>query len=143
MDEVRSLSNIFNVGYMLGKFLNKIETADLNERQKSQRDVKNFVKIKTIDVLDQLEALNEELKRINISEETQKDIEDYKNQIIKKHGKFLEEDETKSTLMLRKITTKIKVKRQKMRNISLEEVKELILNLKMWKDRITIELGKL
>ncbi len=143
LEKTRSLEVIFNLGCILGDFSKSIEVANLSERQEAYSVLRKFVKIKVLLVLEQLKEVNEGLAYLDISKETQKDIELFSNQLTEKYGIKLEEEKKQEELLLTKLKTKIKTRKKEKITLKHEDIKELSPKLNIWKDRIKIELNRL
>ena len=145
MGQLKMKSNeiLFILGHKLGELSREIELViETAERQ----DKREKHQIKVTRVYESLKYLIDELALLGISDEIQKDITVYMNLLAKNYSeiknRISEENiqEFESEMIVSKIKRRM---RRKNRNLKLEEVKELHQKIKIWKDRITIELSRL
>ncbi|MFX0211550.1 MAG: hypothetical protein ACFFDT_36570 [Candidatus Hodarchaeota archaeon] len=95
---------------------------------------------------DSLRYILGELILLDVSEEIQKDISLYINQLAKNYSEIKRKTDEKKDQNSEKemIVSKLKWKMsRKDRDLKLNEVRDLGMKLKIWKDRITIELSRL
>jgi len=140
---MKSNEILFILGHKLGELSREIELViETAERQ----DKREKHQIKVTRVYESLKYLIDELALLGISDEIQKDITVYMNLLAKNYSeiknRISEENiqEFESEMIVSKIKRRM---RRKNRNLKLEEVKELHQKIKIWKDRITIELSRL
>ncbi|MFX0124737.1 MAG: hypothetical protein ACFFAE_13995 [Candidatus Hodarchaeota archaeon] len=133
---------LFILGHKLGELSREIELVieTAPRQQKSERH-----QIKVVRVYEALRYILNELEELEISDEIQKDFSFYMNNLAKNYSEIknkiaLEEDQDfKEEMIVSKLKRRI---RRKNRDLKLEEVKEFHQKLKIWKDRITVELSK-
>ncbi|MHA2203786.1 MAG: hypothetical protein ACW991_08860 [Candidatus Hodarchaeales archaeon] len=137
-----SRHEVFILGHKLGELSREIELViETAEREvKSERH-----HIKVLRVYESLRYILDELTQLGISDEIQKNITVYMNNLGKSYSeiKFKIEEEEDQVFEDEMIVSKLKRKlRRKNRDLKLEEVKEFHQKIKIWKDRITIELSR-
>lgn len=133
---------VFILGHKFGELSREIEIViETAEReQKSERH-----QIKVLRVYESLRYTLDELIQLGISDEIQKDIAVYMNNLAKSYSEIKnkieeeEDQEFESEMIVSKLKRKL---RRKNRDLKLVEVKEFYQKLKIWKDRITIELSR-
>ncbi|UCG04145.1 MAG: hypothetical protein JSW11_09190 [Candidatus Heimdallarchaeota archaeon] len=133
---------LFILGHKLGELSREIELVV----ETAQRDEKSErLQIKVIRVYEILKYIHNELIQLEISNEIQKDIEAYMSTLAKNYSEIKDkiDREESQDFENEMIVSKIKRKmRRKNRDLKLETVKEFHEKLKIWKDRITIELSR-
>lgn len=133
---------VFIVGHKLGELSREIElvieTAEREEKGERHQ-------IKVLRVYESLKYLLDELKKMGISDEIQKDITIFINTLAKSYSeiKIKIEEEENQEFEEEMIVSRLKRRlRRKNKDLKLDEVKEFHQKIKIWKDRITIELSK-
>jgi CCR4-NOT transcriptional regulation complex NOT5 subunit len=132
---------VFIVGHKLGELSREIELV-IETAEREERSGRHQIKV--LRVYESLRYLLDELIKMGLSEDIQKDITVFINNLAKSYSeikhKIEEEDQEFEEEM---IVSKLKKRfRRKNKDLKLEEVKEFHQKLKIWKDRITIELSK-
>ncbi len=139
---IRNRHEVFILGHKLGELSREIELViETAEReQKSERH-----QIKVLRVYESLRYILDELIQLGISDEIQKDITVYMNNLAKLYSEIknkIEEEEDQGfedEMIVSKLKRKL---RRKNKDLKLEEVKEFHQKIKIWKDRITVELSR-
>jgi hypothetical protein len=122
-----------NIGYKLGELSRQIEMVIETANKSRSRE---RLHIEVFRVNEGLKFILDELKLSNTSETIQNDIEEYLKETIN-----LNMDE-KSGMILGKLKKKL-ADRKYRSNLKIDEVKELDLKLKIWRDKLTSELNAL
>ncbi|MFX1283134.1 MAG: hypothetical protein ACFFB5_05740 [Promethearchaeota archaeon] len=134
---------LFILGHKLGELAREIELVTETAQRTEKRERHQ---IKVIRVYDSLRYILDELTLLEVSEEIQKDISLYINQLAKNYSEIKRKIEESQDQDSEKemIVTRLKRKMsRKNRDLKLDEVRNLGMKLKIWKDRITIELSRL
>ncbi|MFX1506858.1 MAG: hypothetical protein ACFFDC_12210 [Promethearchaeota archaeon] len=132
---------VFILGHKLGELSRDIELV-IETAEREERGEKHHIKV--LRVYESLRYLLDELNKLEISDEIQKDITVFINNLAKSYSeikyKIEEEDqEFENEMIVSKLKRRL---RRKNKDLKLEEVKEFHQKIKIWKDRITIELSK-
>ncbi|WP_455463325.1 hypothetical protein [Candidatus Hodarchaeum mangrovi] len=127
---------VLNIGFKLGEIVREvelvIETAPKRSRER--------IHIELFRVYEGLRYVLDELKVLNCSSEVQFEIESYLDQLSGR--KLSKESINDEKRLLTKVKEKLR-ERSFSSKLKIEEVKELQLKLKIWRDRISGDLGRL
>ncbi|MFW9904823.1 MAG: hypothetical protein ACFFFH_10865 [Candidatus Thorarchaeota archaeon] len=133
---------VFIIGHKLGELSREIELV-VETAEREERGGRHQIKV--LRVYESLRYLLDELNKMGISEEIQKDITVFINNLAKFYSeiKYKIEEEENQEFEDEMIVTKLKRRlRRKNKDLKLEEVKEFHQKIKIWKDRLTVELSK-
>lgn len=126
--------NAFNIGYKLGSLSRHLEIVIETANSKSSKEK---FQIEVYRIFECLKYVLDELEELNILDKVQNDLSSYLNQLTGLDSKE-EQKEFKRSMVLSKVKKKITDHRLRSdRVLKPQEVAELNLKLKMWKDRIT------
>lgn len=134
---------LFILGHKLGELSREIELV-IETAQRTQKKQRHQIKV--LRVYDSLRYVLNELTLLKVSEEILKDLASYLNMLAKNYSEIKRKTEEKQNQDFEKemIVTKLKRKMsRKNRDLKLDEVKDLGMKLRIWKDRITLELSRL
>ncbi|MHA2245895.1 MAG: hypothetical protein ACXADY_13105 [Candidatus Hodarchaeales archaeon] len=112
------------------------------------RDQEKKTKIKVLFVFESLKYILEELTKLDITDDLLEDITSYLDLLTKNYEdikrKIEKEDTTEEKQMIvSKIVKKLSIhKRFRNQDLKLEDVNNLAVRLKIWKDRVTIGFAK-
>jgi len=127
---------ILNIGFKLGEIVRQVELViETAPKRSSER-----IHIEVFRVYEGLRAVMNELHSINCSIEVQSEIESYLDQLSGK--KLSKESINDEKRLLTKVKEKLK-ERSFSSKLKVDEVKELQLKLKIWRDRISGDIIRL
>ncbi len=132
----------YNIGFKLGELIQLAESC--NEFAKSSNQQRPTMNV--LQIFESLRYIIQELEILAITESLLKEIGDYLDEIS--GGKFsAENDPNKSTgdeMLLSRIKKSIKSRGKNLdRDLKPEEIKKLVLKLKIWRDRISNEFTRI
>ncbi|MFX0015892.1 MAG: hypothetical protein ACFFB2_18050 [Promethearchaeota archaeon] len=133
---------LFILGHKFGELSREIElvieTAEREEKRERHQ-------IKVIRIYDSLRYIHDELKQLGVSEEIQRDLSLYLNTLAKNYSEIRNRivEEEKQETETEMIVSKLKRRFQR-KNLDLKpnEVADLSVKLKIWKDKMILELLK-
>jgi hypothetical protein len=134
----------FIIGHKLGELARYLELAI----ERSSRDTKQEkVSIRVLYIYETLKYLESDLNRLKFANDVHKDIDTYIQQLREKYGEVrrkIAQDNPQTRddpMLVSKIKQKLSVKKQTNQVLGIEDVKNLEIKLKIWKDRLTIAMS--
>ncbi|MFW9996262.1 MAG: hypothetical protein ACFFD4_29745, partial [Candidatus Odinarchaeota archaeon] len=131
---MKEFETLFDIGYKVGALSRQVEMViEASSKRSSER-----LHIMVYRVYENLKYILNELKELGISEKVQEDLLIYLSQLT--GGKIIEnseqDEEESTTMVIGTIKRKIKDRKQNLnRKLKIDEVRELDLKLKLWKDK--------
>jgi len=135
----------FLIGVRFGELSRYIETV-IETSTKQRRGER--IEIKVFYVYESLKYLHEELSKLSVSDEILNDMDMYIGELARNYGEIKQKVATesdrgaKNQMIVTKLRKKLTIQR-KDQKLRLDDVTQLAMKLRIWKDRITIELSRL
>ncbi|MFW9777326.1 MAG: hypothetical protein ACFFE8_00650 [Candidatus Heimdallarchaeota archaeon] len=134
----------FIIGYKLGELARYLELAIERSSRTPKRE---RVLVRALYVYETLKNLESDLSQLQFADDVHKDIDTYVQRLGEKYGEIrrrLEEEKPQmqdNPMWVSKIKQKLSVIKRTNQVLGMEEVKNLQIKLKFWKDRLTIGMS--
>lgn len=135
----------FLIGVRFGELSRYIDTVIETSTRQRRRE---RIEIKVFYVYESIKYLHDELSKLSISDEVVNDIDIYIGELAKRYGEIkqkvaIESDRgAENQMIVSKLKKKLSIQR-KDQPLRMDDATQLAMKLKIWKDRITIEMSRL